>query len=206
MKKSNKDYLYSTIFKLFLSKHYELVTIKDIEEATGMTRGAVFYYSQNKQSLFCDIVDAYFFKAQDLEDKFKALQNYTTENRSLLDFIHDYVKAVDCRMQRMQDILKMERADVSRAYLSFVLQAQNYYPSFNEKMTAVFDAELAMWESALKSAQERGEINDRLDAKSYARFFRYFYVGLCYQTSMNMGINMAELEMYFMSMYMLIKK
>ena len=206
MKKKSKEHLYSTIFKLFLSKNYEKVTVTDIEEATGMTRGAVFYYTQNKQTLFCDVVDTYFFKAQNLEDKLAELQNYTQEDKSLLDFIHDYVKAVDLRMQELQDVLNMERADASKAYISFILQAQDYYPSFNEKMAAKFDTELQIWERMIQVAQDKGEINDEHAAKTYARFFCYFYTGFSYQSALKKGINAAELEMYFISIYLLIKK
>ena len=205
MKKNNKDFLYRTIFKLFLSKHYELVTVSDIEKATGMTRGAVFYYTHNKLSLFLDIVDTYFFKAQDLENKFKELEEKTDE-LTLLEFIHSYVKAVEIRMTKLQNTLNMTKAEATRAYLSFILQAQNYYSSFNEKITAVFDAELGIWEKVLTSAQAKGEIKSNIDVKYFARIFRYFYVGLCYQSSLANGMNAAELEIYLMSIYMLVKE
>lgn len=205
MRKSKKEYLYKSIFKLFLSKHYELVTIRDIESATGMTRGAVFYYAPNKQELFCDIVDTYFFQAQDLDDKLAELQNMESQGNTLLDFIHKYVQAVDLRMEKLEGILGMKRVDASRAYLNFILQAQDYYPSFNERMTAIFDAELRIWEHMLKVAQEKNEIKSSLDIKYFAKIFRYFYVGLCYQTALSNGVNVAELEIYFMSIYMLIK-
>lgn len=207
MKKSNKDYLYRTIFKLFLSKHYELVTVKDIEEATGMSRGAVFYYSPNKQSLFCDIVDTYFFKAKDLEERLQEIQDKEILDKSLEECIHAYVKLVDFRMKKMEGILNMSRTEASRAYLSFILEAQNYYPKFNEKLTSLFDMELGIWEMALANAQKRGEIKPDIDALRYARIFRYFYVGFCYQTSLvERGVDMNKMETYLMTIYRQIKK
>ena len=205
MKKNNKDYLYKTIFKLFLSKHYELVTIRDIEKATGMTRGAVFYYTQNKLSLFCDIVDTYFFKAHDLQDKMQDLQKDAAMNGTLLDFIHNYVKKFDMKMEKLQTILDMEKAEASRAYLSFILQAQNYYPDFNKKINSIFDKELQEWKTVMDSAKEKGEIKQNIDTQYFATIFRNFYVGQCYHASLENGVNVAELEAYFMNMYMLIK-
>ena len=207
MKKGTKDYLYKTIFRLFLSKHYELVTIKDIEEATGMSRGAVFYYSANKQTLFCDIVDAYFFRAHSLDEKMKDMQDAGMTEQSLYDFIHSYVSVVDSRMVKMAKILNMSRTEASRAYLSFILEAQNYYPSFNEKLKTFFDAELALWEEVLARAQKTGEIKAEVNTEHFARIFRFFYVGLCYHISLiDTGMNLADIEMYFMSIYQFIKK
>jgi len=46
MKKDTRtlDKILWECFKLFLHKGYKEVTIPDIENAIGMTRGAVFYY------------------------------------------------------------------------------------------------------------------------------------------------------------------
>lgn len=206
MRKNNKEYLYNVIFKLFLSRHYELVTVSDIEKATGMTRGAIFYYVSNKQELFCDIVDMYFFKAQDLDDKLQELKDMEEKGDTLLNFIHKYVQAMHYRMEKLQNILNIEKGEASRAYLNFILQAQNYYPSFNQKMNAIFDSELAIWENMLLSAQQRNEIKGDIDIKYFSRIFRYFYVGLCYHTSLTNGVDTKELEEYFTSIYMLIKK
>lgn len=202
MRKNNKDYLYQEIFKLFLSKHYELVTIKDIELVTGMTRGAVFYYAQNKSDLFCKVVETYFFQAQDINDK---LDTIGKEANNFLEFIHLYVQAVDLRMNMLQNLLEMEKADASRAYMGFILQAQTYYPEFNKKMNIVNDKELAIWEEMLTRAKDSKEIKSFIDIKYFARIYRYFYIGLCYQTSLQNGINSAELEFYFMSIYSIIK-
>lgn len=203
MRTSSKDYLYQAIFKLFLSKHYELVTIKDIELATGMTRGAVFYYAKNKAELFCEIVENYFFKAQDIDDKLNSIQKSAN---SFLEFIHLYVQVIDTRMKLLQKMLNMERNEASRAYLAFILQAQTYYPNFNEKITAINDKELATWINMLSLAKKTNEIKSNIDIDVVARFFRYFYIGQCYQSSLSTtGMNIAELEFYFMTIYSMIK-
>lgn len=203
MRRSNKEYIYDIVFKLFLSKPYEAVTIQDIETATGMTRGAVFYYAKNKEELFKHVVDLYFFKAQSLNDKLDLIKR---DSENLLDFIHLYVQAVDRRMSLLQSLLGYEKAEASRAYLSFILQAQLYYPGFNEKMNDICDEELDIWESVLLSAQESQEIKSDVDIKSMSRYFRYFYVGMCYLTSLKNGVNIAELEYNFMKIYAMIKK
>lgn len=207
MKRNNKDHLYQTVFKLLLSKQSKNVTLKDIEDASGMTRGAVFYYASNKNALFREIVDTYFFKSKDFEDKWRFINDKHIMAKSLHEYLHYYIQFIDSKMKEMEHILNMSRAEASKAYLSFILDAQNYYPTFNDKLKEFFDADLAIWEKVLANAQEKGEIKEYIDTKRYARIFRYFYVGLCYQTSLiEQSVDVAEMEMYFMSIYMQIKK
>jgi AcrR family transcriptional regulator len=42
MRKSNKEVLYRAAFKLFLSKQFDGVSLSDIEDESGLTRGAIF--------------------------------------------------------------------------------------------------------------------------------------------------------------------
>ena len=207
MKKNNKDHLYQTVFKLLLSKQSKYVTLKDIEEASGMTRGAVFYYASNKNALFREIVDTYFFKSKNIEDKIRILHDENIMGKSLHEFLHCYIQFIDSKMKEMEHILNMNRAEASKAYLSFILDAHNYYPAFNDKLKEIYDADLSIWEKVLANAQERGEIKEYIDTQRYAHIFQYFYVGLCYQTSLTeQSVDISEMEMYFSSIYMQIKK
>lgn len=202
MRKSNKDFLYKTIFRLFLSESYECVSIKDIENATGMTRGAVFYYAKNKEELFCKVVEKYFFEAQNIEDKLHAVRCSAS---SLLDFIHVYVQAIEARVDLLQGLLEVERSKASRAYLSFILQAQKYYPDFNKKMNNVFEHEINLWQTVIRTAQINKEIKDYLDCNAVAMFFRSSYLGICYLSALKEGIDPARLEYQFMTIYSIIK-
>ena len=47
--KSTKDKLLIEAFKLFTSKPYDRVTFADLEQATGLSRGAIFISYQNKR-------------------------------------------------------------------------------------------------------------------------------------------------------------
>ena len=47
--KDKTDYILQEAFKLFLSKEYVNVTTGDLEEATGITRGSIYYRTKNKE-------------------------------------------------------------------------------------------------------------------------------------------------------------
>lgn len=67
---NRKELLYRTAFKMFLTRHFESVTISDIENATGMTRGAITYYAKNKMGLFKAVVKHYIIDKQNINYKF----------------------------------------------------------------------------------------------------------------------------------------
>ena len=91
--KKNKD-TYDKIlwecFKLFLQKGYKEVTIPDIENAIGMTRGAVFYYVKDKNELFRAIIDRYLLEKQNINTKIEQ-----TEETGFLRFIIKYVEGIN---------------------------------------------------------------------------------------------------------------
>ena len=65
MRKNNrKEQLYREAFKLFLLNPFEAVSITDIENASGMTRGAITYYAKDKLGLFYSVVKYYLVDAQ----------------------------------------------------------------------------------------------------------------------------------------------
>lgn len=70
-KNNRKDHLYAVAFKLFLTKHYDAVSISDIENESGMTRGAITYYGKDKRGLFYDVVRHYLIDSQNLDFKLK---------------------------------------------------------------------------------------------------------------------------------------
>ena len=182
------------------------MSITDLEEATGKTRGALFYYSANKQKLFQDVVDACFFQSHDIVDALNSIKHEHSKGCNFLEFIHDYVRVVDTKMDKLGKFLNMSKSDATRAYLSFLLTAHDYYPNFLQKMNAIHNLELALWEKKLQEAQDSGEIKLNIHVEYHASIFRNFFLGYCFQNSFNNGIVPAELEFYLFSIYRMIKR
>ena len=204
---SNKDYLYSTIFKLFLSKNYKLVTVADMEKATGLTRGAIFHYAQDKQSLFREIVDTYFFKSKAIDEEMKQLADEKVKNLSLKDFIHLFVQLVDKRLQHLEELLNLSRSEAARSYMNFLMQSQDYYPNFIERLNELCEKEVAVWETVVTNTQEKGEITPRIDPKIYAHAFGHYFTGFYYQGCIsNNPMDAESIEEHLMSLYKMIQK
>ncbi|MDE5807519.1 MAG: TetR/AcrR family transcriptional regulator [Muribaculaceae bacterium] len=53
--------LLTAALRLFTQKPYDKVTLKEIEHATGLSRGALMYHVPNKETLFREAVEMFVF-------------------------------------------------------------------------------------------------------------------------------------------------
>ncbi|MCD8165790.1 MAG: TetR/AcrR family transcriptional regulator, partial [Bacteroides sp.] len=73
-------------YRLFCELNYEKVTVPELEQATGISRGGIFHHTGNKQKLFIQVVDKYILGVHDPDTLFPL----STES-TLIDFIHQYI-------------------------------------------------------------------------------------------------------------------
>lgn len=196
-----KALIRETAFKLFLTKEYNMVPLKDIEQSLNLSRGCMSYHYPTKQELFMDVIDQYILRKQDVDNK---MQN--SESLSLHDFINYYIDNVKRTMDYLyQFILPNANTNGTRAYMSLILQAEKFYPNFTKETTIVTQNELLLWERILKHAQEKGEIGTQYNCKNIAKQFKYVYFGQSYNDALVNGLNIPLLKEQFMFIYSLIK-
>lgn len=73
--KSTKDKLLIEAFKLFTSKPYDRVTFADLEQATGLSRGAILYHIKTKENLFLNVVKKIIFEVNSISSMPKTPQS-----------------------------------------------------------------------------------------------------------------------------------
>ena len=189
------EQLYHEAFKLFLSKPFEAVSIADIEEASGMTRGAITYYAKDKIGLFYSVVKHYFVDTQNLKQKI-----VKSEFGSLKDFIEAYVDGCQETMNRFSDVDKTVQ-NASRAYATLVLQICKYFPDLHSQYLENRNQEIIIWIGVLQRAIENKEIRSDIDIMNTARNFMNLFYGQSYLDSLSMGLNTVELKMQLMNLY-----
>lgn len=59
----NKELILKKAFGLFLQKGYKSVSIKDIENATELSKGAIYHHFESKEKILFDALDKYYFNA-----------------------------------------------------------------------------------------------------------------------------------------------
>lgn len=193
------EQLYHEAFKLFLSKPFEAVSIADIEEASGMTRGAITYYAKDKIGLFYSVVKHYFVDTQNLKQKI-----VKSEFGSLKDFIEAYVDGCQETMNRFSDVDKTVQ-NASRAYATLVLQICKYFPDLHSLYLENRNQEIIIWIGVLQRAIENKEIRSDIDIMNTARNFMNLFYGQSYLDSLSMGLNTVELKMQLMNLYKLLR-
>lgn len=200
MKKNTETYdkILWECFKLFLQKGYKEVTIPDMENAIGMTRGAIFYYVKDKNELFDAVVDRFLLEKQNVNNKI--VQSGET---SLLRFIISYIEGINKTQQSFQPLSENESALFS--YLNLTHSAMMYYDGFKEKALKVLETEIALWEKIIKAAKKSGEIRENVNVGIIAKKFQRLFYGHSYLSGINSTFDSAELLEIFIDEYNLIK-
>lgn len=193
--KTTKDIIIDSSFKLFLEKSYEQVTVKDIEKATGLTRGSIFYHVMNKEDLFLKVIDKYIIDTQRIKKKMRINKETTLEG-----FIQKYFKGVQKTMDYMYS------SNIYKSYFFLIMQATIHYPHFDEKATELIDTENKAWEKIIKQAIQSGEIHEDTDVKEAIIRFRCGFLGLAFMRSLTEGMHINELIEYYTATYNSLKK
>jgi len=205
MKKTEEN-IYREAFKLFLTKNYELVTFRDIENAIGMSRGAIFYYAKDKEDLYRKSVDKYVLQNQKLF--YRVNINTLNSELTLYDFIELYLNEIENTLNRIYNFIgsDLKHETIDRASLSLVLNMENYYPNFSEKIIRLFEQQIEEWSEIIDRAKINSEVKGELNTCFIAKQFLAMYRGILLSQSITKGINLKELKELWMDYYNLIKK
>ena len=201
MRKSNKERLFKAAFKLFLTKHFNGVSISDVEEASGLTRGAVFYYAKTKLDLYKQVVEYYIMNKQDISQK---LGN--TEFASFREFIDVYINSIERTMDSMRDIIdEIPSNSAPRSYMAMILEICSYFPDFQERYIMNVNNDVGWWVALLQHSISLGEIRPDIDILATAKNFVSVYYGQSYTDAMSMGLNPSQLREQLLNLYRLLK-
>ncbi|WP_339739540.1 TetR/AcrR family transcriptional regulator [uncultured Sunxiuqinia sp.] len=193
---TTKDRIIEEAFKLFLNHNYEKVSISDLEEAIGKTRGAIFYFFKNKEEIFNTVIETYIIKKQAPNEKIDF-----SDDLSLEQFIYRYVKEISTTMSRM---LSLSVVNIYKQYFSLYLQASRIYPHFSEIMTQHSIVEINLWEKAISRAIQNKEIK-KVDPRHYAILFRSCFLGLAFDRCLSYGLDTEELLTIYLGIYNQLK-
>lgn len=197
-----KSLIRKIAFKMFLSKDYHTVSLKDIEKRTHLSRGCTLYHYKGKQALFIDVIDYYILKT---EGSYPPSEY--PENKSLKEFIYDYINHIREKLNYYDRFLLSEvNVNFSHAYISLLLQAEEYYPDFKAQIEDIYARELQLWETVIANAQNNGEVNPRLDCTDTARQFVLLLRGIYHINTIGEGLDMSIAEKQFLLFYHLIKE
>jgi len=190
-----KDYIIDRAFELFMSRSYEAVSINDISQAIGLTKGALYHHFTNKEELFKAVVNKHFdmkcFEIKELPD-------------SLMEFSEI---CLDKAKQTIEKIASQTKGFSIIDYMSFITDSFRHYPGFAESNVDFISNETNKVKQVLDKAIECGEIrpdiNTSLFSQTYISYMFCLTMPIIKQQSIDEAI--GYLRSQIMELYKLIK-
>lgn len=173
--KNSRDLILKEAFKLFLQKNVEKVTVPDLEKATGVQRGAIFYHFKDKEALFVEVIDQYFFSE---------LNIFYPLNPDDSSSLKEYIKKKEEHLNHIMDWFGGENLAIN-PYVSFfhlASQAYLYAPSFKYKMSDLLKKDKTYWQKAasMDYAEDKLSFNGTHVGEIFRSFYIEQYFNACY--------------------------
>lgn len=156
--------------ELFTSKPYDKVTLKEIETATGLSRGALMYHFPNKESLFKEAVDMFVFR-----------------NNTLTAVPEDCRGSLFLTIEAFVSLLKEEQQywrskGIDNLNFALLTIECSYFNLSRESLEATYgwyENECRIWREVIERSIRSGEIRE-VDADIVAHLLEDCYLGDSY--------------------------
>lgn len=195
-----KDEIVNKSFFLFLNKGYKACSLRDLESATRLTKGAFYYYFRSKEEILKAGIDKYLSVIGDISEteflQIGSLKRY-------IDVIMEQKERSVETLLRMFDFFIIEVA-----FFQLVLEVSSLFPEYRSRIDELSKGRLSRWEFMILKAKQQGEIDVTLDTSVLARNL------MSVSTSMlnielgteNMSFVFSDMRMQFEQYYLLIKR
>ena len=187
-------------FLQFLNRGYKACSLKTLEQATGLTKGAFYYYFKDKKEILEAGMERYFSVMK--EESGKDVERVA----SLREYIDLVIKNKEESADASQRVFGCFILEV--LFFQLMLEVAPIFPEFRERIYTISKRRLANWERAILKAKQSGEIRATLDTSVLARNL------MSVSSSMlnieleqaNFQYMFSDTRMQFEQYYMLIKK
>ncbi len=156
-----KQYIVDTARGVFVEKGYKNVTMKDIVDACGISRGGLYLYFSNTQELFLEVLGADGAEPGEVEELFG-------ENAFASDILALFLK------EQKKELLRRKNNLTMAVYEYFFAHK---VPKKDNPLKKKFDMAVRIVEKLIEAGVENGEFYCE-DAKGAARNIMYVLEGL----------------------------
>ena len=195
-----RDDIIRKAFLQFLNRGYKACSLKVLEQATGSTKGAFYYYFKDKKEILEAGIELYFSVIKEESD--------VDLNRidSLREYIDLIVKSKEDNADASQRVFGCFILEM--LFFQLVLEVASILPRFRERIYTISKQRLSNWEYVILKAKQNGEIRETLDTSVLARNLMSVSSSI-----LNIELERADLQyvysdvrLQFEQYYMLIKK
>lgn len=195
-----KDCIINKSFFQFLNRGYKACSLKDLEKATGLTKGAFYYYFRNKEEILKAGIDRYLSVIHEMsEEEFLRIG-------TLKEYIDVVVSQKERNAEKLQELFDYFIIEV--AFFQLVLEVAYLFPEYRQCIDELSKNRLSRWEFMILKAKQQGEIKAGLDTTVLARNL------MSVSTSMlnielgseNLRFTFSDMRIQFEQYYLLIKR
>lgn len=160
--KGTREHILNVAFNLFLQKSFKEVTMKDIVEKSGMSKGAFYHYFTSKEQLFLELVNNVFSSVLDIP-----FEQFSKESlyHFYIDYVNYYVENVRKQNQEQDGSIP------GFNYISLIFDAIKLFPDFQQKLLLSKQIQQKAWVDIIKQARDKGEIISPMSDEQIANMF-----------------------------------
>lgn len=161
-----KEFILKTSLILFLQKSYRDVTMNEIVQKTGLSKGAFYHYFSSKEALFKEIATMFLSMG--------GIEYSSFSNNSLKTFYCDYI---DYLGNTFLEINKMvDEVDGKSSNFNFFLilfEAVSRFPEFLEMELELHKKDKEAWKNIISIARAGNEIQSSSTDEEIANLFLF---------------------------------
>ncbi len=193
-----KDEILRKAMILFLTRGYREVTMKEIQNSVGCSRGVMYHHFINKEQIFEEVVRIYLlpaFSNFSIIPSGKAL--------TLLDAINTSVEFRTRYISLFKEVISDKQKDYY--FFKLIFQVGEHYEGFMELVNQLIEQELSTWKIIVRLALKNGEIKKDTDVEFVSQYFAMLPYGLGLARAFKRGLKIEDIKISYMKFYNLIK-
>jgi AcrR family transcriptional regulator len=183
--KDAREHILTTSLMLFLQKNFKEVTMKEIVEHTGLSKGAFYHYFSSKEQVFEEVMDH--FLATNLIQGFDSFSK-----DSLKNFYQDYIKDAIAKIKSFKNMRSDKEDGFTANHYFLIFDAMKMLPSYKQKLLDHNLYELKSWKKIANIAKKNGEIKTSMTDEQVAKLFIYTSDGFGMHLILTDSLGQAE--------------
>jgi len=202
----SKEKILSIALFYFLKKPYTEVTMSEILEASGLSKGGFYHHFESKEILYREVIETFVIGT------FMKEYGHFKENPYDLpfcDFVPFYMKStMDHLIELVEDRLgktKLEMGDVNLYLVMFDMM--KHYAGFDKILDKMHKSEVEMFQILIDRAKTKGEIRMDIDSLAIANHVHTLMHGILVLSIFDEGLDKLEekIRESFNTFYQFIK-
>ncbi|NDW08516.1 TetR/AcrR family transcriptional regulator [Dysgonomonas sp. 520] len=199
----SKKKILDKAFSLFLTQNYDSVSMREIQDAAQISRGAIYHHFKSKEEIYETVVNEY------LLPMFSSYMLIPEEEKKTLQAtIEASLKYRQSHIATLKEIAASNNKLNDFYFFKFIFQATEHSKEFNEKANLLYEKEFLGWRNVVQTAMRTGEIRPDIDIDFVAQQFVIspFGLGLSMAFNKYVHITTTELRTIYLKLYTLLKK